>query len=137
MPKGIPHPEPCEVDGCSQPHYCRGYCAKHHMRWRRHGDPTTLLTCERRELWSLVDKDGPGGCWLWTGSQDGKGYGKTGRGRIHRIVYEELVGPIPDGLQLDHLCRVRNCVNPAHLEPVTGRENVRRGRRWSSSTSAH
>lgn len=46
---------------------------------------------------------------------------------VHRIAYELLVGPIPDGLQLDHLCRVRNCVNPDHLEPVTGQENMRRG----------
>jgi hypothetical protein len=45
----------------------------------------------------------------------------------HRVIYEYLVGPIPDGLSIDHLCRVRHCVNPAHLEPVTHRENVLRG----------
>ncbi len=71
------------------------------------------------------------GCWLWIGGLDRKGYGVTywkGRSqKVHRVVYEELAGQIPHGLQLDHLCRVRNCVNPAHLEPVTLAENVRRG----------
>lgn len=72
------------------------------------------------------------GCWLWTGSCDPSGYGTLkleGRTRrAHRLAYELLVGPIPDGLQLDHLCRVRNCANPDHLEPVTNQENSRRGR---------
>lgn len=72
------------------------------------------------------------GCWLWTaGRQNKDGYGGVhwyGKwSRAHRVVYQLLVGDIPDGLQLDHTCRVRHCVNPAHLEPVTGRENVLRG----------
>jgi hypothetical protein len=50
-------------------------------------------------------------------------------------VYEALTGSIPADLQLDHLCRVRNCVNPAHLEPVTPRENVRRGQRWPQTSA--
>ena len=70
------------------------------------------------------------GCWEWTASTNGFGYGQFGIGRrhvgAHRAAYELLVGPIPDGLHLDHLCRVRHCINPAHLEPVTCRENVRR-----------
>ena len=69
-------------------------------------------------------------CWLWTGTLDDKGYGITRvnnkNSRAHRIIYELLVGKIPDGLQIDHLCRVRNCVNPNHLEPVTQDENKRR-----------
>lgn len=74
------------------------------------------------------------GCWLWQGTINEAGYGlitsggKYGRNlRAHRIAYETLVGPIPDCLTLDHLCRVRHCVNPDHLEPVTLRENVLRG----------
>ncbi len=70
-------------------------------------------------------------CWIWLGSRSTKGYGRvsvSGRTQqAHRVVYEALVGPIPEGLQLDHLCRNRSCVNPAHLEPVTCSENIRRG----------
>lgn len=71
------------------------------------------------------------GCWCWIASQNKSGYallrwnGSTRR--AHRVVYQLLVGEIPAGLQLDHLCRVRHCVNPAHLEPVTQRENLLRG----------
>jgi hypothetical protein len=75
-----------------------------------------------------------GFCWLWTGSVDGKGYGQIRRGRrseglarTHRIGYELLVGPIPDGHEPDHRCRRHRCWNPEHLEPITHRENVLRG----------
>ncbi|WP_327169504.1 HNH endonuclease signature motif containing protein [Streptomyces subrutilus] len=71
------------------------------------------------------------GCWAWTAQVAHHGYARfelNGRPtRAHRTAYESLVGPIPEGLVLDHLCRVRHCVNPAHLEPVTVRENHRRG----------
>ena len=67
------------------------------------------------------------GCWLWTGPVNTKGYGQQGRRIAHRILYESHVGPVPEGKQLDHLCRVRSCVNPEHLEPVTARENTVRG----------
>lgn len=107
-------------------------------------------------FWRHVDRSGPmppdpgptfspdlGGCWLWTGSHKRRPDGTGGYGTIstggtaknggrqvpaHRYSYELLVGPIPPGLDLDHLCRVRHCVNPAHLEPVTRSENLRRGR---------
>lgn len=73
------------------------------------------------------------GCWQWTAAQDGRGYGqvarggRTGMGKAHRVVYELLVGPVPDGLVLDHLCRNTLCVRPSHLEPVPQGENIRRG----------
>jgi len=76
--------------------------------------------------------DGPGDCWLWTASKDRDGYGhfwprQKAYRRAHRWSYEYHIGPIPDGLQLDHLCRNRACVNPYHLEPVSARTNTLRG----------
>jgi hypothetical protein len=71
------------------------------------------------------------GCWLWIGSTSRGGYGQFNDGttmvRAHRFGYTALVGDIPQGLDLDHLCRNRWCVNPEHLEPVTRGENLRRG----------
>ncbi len=71
------------------------------------------------------------GCWLWIGTVKPSGYGTfsfdAGCVRAHRLAYDALVGQVPLGLDLDHLCRVRSCVNPAHLEPVTRRENLHRG----------
>ena len=81
-------------------------------------------------LWAKVDKSGD--CWIWTGCRIRHGYGRiSGPGRkpllAHRVAYELTYGPIPDGLELDHLCRNPSCVRPDHLEPVTHLENVRRG----------
>ena len=67
------------------------------------------------------------GCWLWAGADNGVGYGKYRGKYAHRVAYEAARGAIPEGMFLDHLCRVRCCVNPDHLEPVTNVENIRRG----------
>ena len=71
------------------------------------------------------------GCWEWTGYKSSHGYGRVVLGRrayqVHRVVFERLRHAIPKGLELDHLCKKRDCVNPAHLEPVTHRENLLRG----------
>lgn len=77
-------------------------------------------------FWALVDRADPDACWEWRGLR-AKGYGQY-RGHIlaHRRSYELTVGPIPTGLELDHLCSNPGCVNPAHLEPVTHEENSRR-----------
>ena len=83
------------------------------------------------DLWAKISPEPNSGCWLWDAGGNGNGYGRfryAGRQRYaHRVVYELLVGPIPDGLQIDHLCRVRCCVNPQHMQPVTQQENIRRG----------
>lgn len=83
----------------------------------------------RERFWAKVNKTDS--CWLWQAARNNTGYGVFWRDRrvgvAHRYAYELVVGEIPEGLQLDHLCRVRHCVNPAHLEPVTNRENWRRG----------
>ena len=84
---------------------------------------------EAERFWAKVEKTDS--CWLWTAAKNDKGYGQfsVGSGLVyaHRYAYEALVGPIPEGLVIDHLCRVTLCVNPAHLEPVTNLENQRRG----------
>lgn len=80
--------------------------------------------------WLMTKVDDDGECWLWTGPVGRNGYGHlTHKGRshrAHRFAYELVNGPVPDGLVLDHLCRVRHCVNPAHLEAVTQRVNLMR-----------
>jgi hypothetical protein len=96
---------------------------------RAHYVPAVRRTVAER-LWARVNKTDT--CWLWTGSLGHGGrYGAMvvdGKAKAtHRIAYELLVGPIPDGLEIDHLCRVHRCCNPFHLEPVTHRENLRRG----------
>jgi len=88
---------------------------------------------------SAYEPEPNSGCWIWTGMLHRLGYGRLNirdprspRGwRItyaHRYSYERFIGPIPEGLELDHKCRMRCCINPDHLEPVTHMENVRRGR---------
>lgn len=128
----------CAAEGCEQRATNKDWCKKHYSRWVRTGQveldgrswggkqPTPLL--HRLEDKFTVDD----GCWLWVGLLNNKGYGVLSRRRegrsaaAHRVMYELLVGPIPEGLELDHLCRVPRCVRPSHLEPVTHQENMAR-----------
>lgn len=127
---------------CSQPDclatvhtLASGLCQKHWTRQRRHGSVDAYYDMRTRtdpvtRFWGHVDKSGD--CWLWTASRNLLGYGEFNvyeDGRdwyAHRFAYEQTVGPIPDGLVLDHLCRNPSCVNPDHLEAVTQQENILR-----------
>lgn len=104
----------------------------HYNRWIVDGDPGPAGHKPKATFWALVDKGGADGCWLWVGALDKKGYGRWRRQAPHRYAYEQARGPILDGLQIDHLCRVRHCVNPAHLEAVTLRENLARSTNYAA-----
>ena len=81
-----------------------------------------------KRFWDKVDVSGD--CWEWLAYKNANGYGRFSvKGRLwvaHRFAYEWLIGPVPEGNELDHLCRNRGCVNPAHLEPVTHQQNMLR-----------
>ena len=95
-------------------------------------------TSEER-FWTQVNRADSNGCWGWLGGKNRWGYGRISangkRLMVHRFAYELLVGPIPEGLTIDHLCRNRACVNPAHLEAVDIRTNLLRGNGWSGLQS--
>lgn len=98
------------------------------------GEPIRYIDGHNRRL-APVDyvEDPDSGCWVWQKSRDQHGYGRAyvkgdrSSRLAYRVYYERLRGPVPAGLELDHLCRNPACVNPDHLEPVTHQENVRRG----------
>jgi hypothetical protein len=127
----------CDVDDCTRPRHAYGFCGMHAQRMRRTGSPLGVRrTGTVESFWLRVAKNGPGGCWLWTGTELTNGYGKiatrrtptaSGTRLAHRVSWELARGLIDEDLVLDHLCRVKLCVNPDHLEPVVLRENVRRG----------
>jgi hypothetical protein len=103
---------------------------KRHTEWGRSGASYCRLPLIRFLEKIEASEDG---CWNWTAGITRKGYAtfwdqvQNRDRRAHRWAYEWFIGPIPEGLQIDHLCRNRRCVNPTHLEPVTARENTFRG----------
>lgn len=130
----------CSIPDCDGQAKARGWCWRHLQRWYRHGDalyepPPRVFKPKRiRPTWvqrifayvRITDD-----CWLWLGSTTPQGYARawSGRGRVeyvHRMVYELCVGPIPDGLTINHLCRVRHCIHPEHLDVVSLQTNVLR-----------
>lgn len=121
----------CRIESCPGKVRAHGYCASHDRRNRLYGDPLASAPRPSMEerFWSKVVPTGF--CWEWAGARDSNGYGvfnpsKQKTTRSHRFAYQLLVGEIPHGLEIDHLCRNRICCNPDHLEPVTPAENARR-----------
>jgi hypothetical protein len=132
----------CSVDGCDREMVARRLCDKHYQRWKKFGDPLVVKIdreqTDQERFWSKVNKDGPipeywpelGQCWIWTtGLQEGYGAFSIKYRRLgaHVAAYEWEHGSVPDGCELDHLCRVRACVRPSHLEAVDHWTNVARG----------
>lgn len=125
----------CSVEGCEREVGARGWCDMHYWRWYHSGSPGTnpdRIQYRGDPLIGIAARiEITDDCWLWTGSLC-DGYGsiknKAATSRFaHRALWERVVGAVPEGLQLDHLCRNRRCVNPDHLEPVTLKENINRG----------
>ena len=131
--KGVAEPKTCEA--CGAP-YERG----EREGWddwnrRRYCSPACSLAravAAHERVLRRTERPSEDECWLWQGALTERGYGviQLGRGRgtakAHRVVYEALVGPIPEGMTLDHLCFNPACVNPAHLDPCSREENTRR-----------
>jgi hypothetical protein len=131
----------CSIKGCDRSHYGKGLCSRHYQRLWMHGDPTiTLMEKFPGADWEdFVDKNGPlpvhnpdlGPCWIWKRSLLGGGYGGSHKGGrpqyVHRLAFARYVRLPDPNLTIDHLCRVRACCNPSHLEEVTLAENTRRG----------
>jgi len=135
----------CSVAGCARPVDSRGLCGAHRMRMIRYGDPNAGTAFDDESLADRLERGLPAyrpvdACWIWQGAKNDRGYGQIRmHGKAiyaHRAMYEIHVGPIAKGLELDHLCREPACVNPAHLEPVTHRENIRRGLNCKTSPAS-
>lgn len=117
----------CSVSGCERDVYVRALCSTHYHRAKSRGEIRRRTPEER--FFAKVEKTAT--CWNWTAHLNEDGYSKFRMGDKHkfghRVSYEWFVGPIPEGLTIDHLCRNRKCVNPEHLEAVTHKVNVLRG----------
>lgn len=119
----------CTIDGCTGRHKALGYCNKHYLRLRTHGDPlkTERIRTNSSEESFALRTEWQGDCLTWTGSKDPKGYGRIqvarGRGKAHRYAWERVNGPIPSGMHVDHICQNPPCVNVEHLRLATIQEN--------------
>lgn len=128
----------CSENGCDRPAQKRGRCNTHYERLRLTGAFLTRDKDPVVRLWARINKNGPvptyrpdlGSCWIWQGATS-SGYGRVyfdGRVRpVHHVVWTLTIGAFPEGVEADHLCRVRACCRPSHIEPVPQRINLLRG----------
>ena len=118
----------CSLPNCERPHQAKGQCQMHYSQHRRSQEFTkSSVTSSSERFWSYVTQGDPTDCWIWSKSLNKKGYGRFQDGKtlkgVHRFAYQDKVGPIPLGSQIDHKCRRRSCVNPKHLQIATGKLN--------------
>lgn len=123
----------CSIEGCERAGKIRrGWCRMHYARWKKHGEVggAARMRGDAAAAFAYKITAGSNGCIQWTGGLNPDGYGRFYTAGTcvpaHRWNYEHKVGPIPEGLEIDHLCRNRACVNPDHLEPVTTQVNIAR-----------
>jgi hypothetical protein len=120
----------CIAPGCTQPAKYPGkrMCNRHYLRMWKYGSFELPKPPTREELFSCRYVVAPSGCWIWQGALSTAGYGRFGgKEYAHRFSYVLHKGPIPAGTEVDHLCRVRRCCNPMHLQAVPRRVNFLRG----------
>ncbi len=126
----------CILDGCDKPRAgLHRHCRMHRARIERHGDPNVVLRIQGDDDARFAEKYvvSDAGCWIWTAEINVQGYGRFSDHDLHRTVlahrwaFERYRYEIPAGLDIDHLCRERACVNPQHLQPVTNYVNFLRG----------
>lgn len=121
----------CSLEYCDRPHDGRGFCQAHRRQWVKTGETRPIrhglngsTVAQKLELNTRADRN----CLRWTGNHSKAGYGMVVVGNrvkeyVHRLAYELAHGPVPDGMQVDHICRVRDCINIDHLQVVTGELN--------------
>lgn len=133
----------CSVDGCDNKHEAKGWCKVHYHRHRRHGDPLggIFVGATPEEAFAHRTKK-VGDHLIWTGGTVEDGYGrilvKSRKMLVHRWIYERKVGPIPDGMFVDHICGIPACCNVDHLRVVTRKQNMEhRVRLPKSNTSGY